>query len=80
MCLESGAFLLNMAGCHNCSRNSLTTEQVQNTNIGSADSDSENSDAECLDNEGELVKYDHICSYCRHKVSTHKVAVSHEKS
>ena len=74
MCLEAGAFLLNMAGCHLCGRNSLTTQQVEDT--GEEDSDSEDSDWECREYEGELVTYNHICSHCGHLVATHKVSCS----
>ena len=75
MCLETGAYLANMAGCQQCSRNSLTSEPQtnSNTNNGAADSDSDSSDTECLENDGELVSYNHVCSECRHLVSAHKV-------
>ena len=73
MCLETGAYLANMTRCQQCSRNSLTSEPHSDTNTRAADSDSDSSDTECLENDGELVGYNHVCSECRHLVSTHKV-------
>ena len=73
MCLESGAFLANLSKCQKCSKNSLTSEPFANTNTSGAESDSDNSDTECLENDGELVSYNHVCSECRHLVSAHKV-------
>ena len=76
MCLETGAYLANLAGCHQCRKTSITSEpQVSSTN-GTTDSDSECSDSECLDNDGELVSYNHVCSGCRHLISSHKVTHS----
>ena len=75
MCLETGAYLANLAGCHHCSKTSITSEPQVSSTKGTADSDSESSDSECLENDGELVIYKHVCTGCRHLVSSHKVTV-----
>ena len=76
MCLETGAFLANLNKCKQCSKNSLISEPLTITNTGGGDSDSDNSDTECLENDGELVSYNHVCSECKHLVSAHKVILS----
>ena len=73
MCLETGAFLANMRKCQKCSKNSLISEPLTTSLRPGADSESESSDTECLENDGELVTYNHVCSECRHLVSAHKV-------
>ena len=76
MCLETGAYLANLAGCKQCSKTSLATEPHSNINNGAVDSESDSSsDSECLENDGELVSYNHVCSECRHLVSSHKVNI-----
>ena len=76
MCLESGAFLANLSKCQECSKNSLISEPFINTKTAGAESDSDNSDTECLENDGELVSYNHVCSQCRHLVCAHKVILA----
>ena len=76
MCLETGAFLANLSRCKQCRKNSLTSEPLTKTNTTGGESDSEDSDTECLENEGELVSYNHVCTECRHLVSAHKVILT----
>ncbi|XP_025105280.1 protein Churchill-like [Pomacea canaliculata] len=55
-CLESGSYLLNYAGCQNCSAKDL---QIMNRICTEED-------------EEELITYQHVCSQCNHVVANHE--------
>ena len=70
MCLESGAYLLNMNRCNSCSKNMLKVEQVPSAML---EEDSSDDDTE---QETETVTYNHVCAECNHVVSRHKVGAN----
>eukprot|EP00090_Calanus_glacialis_P036556 TRINITY_DN6247_c0_g1_i1.p1 TRINITY_DN6247_c0_g1~~TRINITY_DN6247_c0_g1_i1.p1 ORF type:complete len:123 (-),score=49.56 TRINITY_DN6247_c0_g1_i1:54-422(-) len=66
MCLESGAYMVNMSKCSNCSKNNLKVEQVP------ADMLEEDISDDDTEEETETVTYNHVCADCNHVVSRHK--------
>ena len=69
MCLESGAYMVNMSKCSNCSKNNLKVEQVPADMLEEDTSDSD------TEEETETVTYNHVCGHCNHVVSRHKVGL-----
>ena len=70
MCLESGAYMINMNKCINCSKNNLKVEQIISDSMEEDMSDSD------TEEETETVVYNHVCANCDHLVSKHKVHAS----
>ena len=68
MCLESGAYVVNMSKCSKCSKKNLKVEQVPAEAL-EEDMDSDDD----TEQETETVIYNHVCADCNHVVSRHKV-------
>ncbi|KAF2355977.1 Transcription activator Churchill [Trinorchestia longiramus] len=61
LCLESGAYLLNLAGCHGCGRKDTIVAQDRAENLANDDHQ-----------EISYIHYKHVCSACGHIVALHK--------
>lgn len=55
MCADSGAYMANLKSCANCKGNQL---KIVNKIV-------------VLESEVEITTYEHICSTCQHKISSH---------
>ena len=69
MCVEAGAYLVNLASCSQCSNRHLVTRTVTSDNTDSVDSWDEDEEVEVVED----IQYSHVCGSCDHSVALHKV-------
>ena len=69
MCVEAGAYLVNLASCSQCSNRHLVTRTMTSDNTDSVDSWDEDEEVEVVED----IQYSHVCGSCDHSVALHKV-------
>eukprot|EP01135_Chromosphaera_perkinsii_P010198 Nk52_evm64s2039 gene=Nk52_evmTU64s2039 len=65
ICLETGAYLVNFAGCHKCKKIDFLDELDRLVESGDEDGNGEESSSE-------TISFKHACKSCGHVVATHE--------